>query len=186
MASFLSTRLKSKRDTVWCPFCFWRRHPLEPAPQAKRSGIRFAFAARRSASSLVRRRACESSHEVRNSGIRLQCILTKKMPTGKPEIFSGFFVLRRFSALCAQSAAFLEIRILAKIKRCQSTFLAKRAEENLFCIFCRCQMPKSPCGWDLNLNNRFFQGRFCNFLRKIFSFFVLMWQSICFDASFHM
>ena len=44
--------------------------------------IRFAFATRRSASSLARRRVCEYSRKARNSEIRLQCILIKKMPIG--------------------------------------------------------------------------------------------------------
>ena len=50
----------------------------------------------------------------------------------------------------------------------------------------RCQTPKIPCGWDLNLNNRLFREDFAIFFARSSLFFVLMWQSICFDAPFHM
>jgi hypothetical protein len=52
-----------------------------------------------------------------------------------PRFSRVFFILRRFSALYAQSAAFLEIRILVKIKRCQSAFSSKGAEANLSLAF---------------------------------------------------
>ena len=39
---------------------------------------------------------------------------------------------RRFSALCVQSAAFLEIQIFAQIKRCQSALSGKGPEMNLY------------------------------------------------------
>ena len=57
------------------------------------------------------------------------------MPTEKPEIFSGFLRFSPFSALCVQSAAFLEIRILVQIKRCQTVVLGKEVEVNLYLAF---------------------------------------------------
>ena len=46
-------------------FCARGTAPFDHAPPAKRRGMGFAFAARSSTSSLVRRRACESSREAR-------------------------------------------------------------------------------------------------------------------------
>jgi len=82
--------------------CFFRSLEAPPSHRIglcapfRRSRIRFAFATRRSASSLARRRVCEYSRKVRNSGIRLQHMLTK---------------------------------------RCQSAFLSKGVEVNLYLAF---------------------------------------------------
>ena len=41
------------------------------------------------------------------------------------------------------------------------------------CNFGRCQTPKMPCGWDLNLNNRLFRGDFAIFQSPGLPFFRL-------------
>ena len=62
------------------------------------------------------------------SGWRLQHELTKKMPTEKPEIISGFLRFSPFFSL-------FEIRILVKIKRCLSAFSSTGVEVNLYLAF---------------------------------------------------
>ena len=84
--------------------------------------------------------------------IKFKCPITsglKRCQSKNPRFSRVFFVFRRFLALCAQRAAFLEIRILVQIKRCQSTFWGEGPEMNLshaflgeiFVIFHRKYLP---------------------------------------------
>ena len=49
----------------------------------------------------------------------------------------------------------------------------------LQCNFGRCKTSKTPCGWDLNLNNRLFRGVCVIFLSHKLPFFHLFQKNIC-------
>ena len=107
----MSTRLqRTKQPNRVAFFVRWGRYPLIESGSARPSGAAesgshspLLCSGRPMVAPTVRRRACEYSRIARNSGIRLQCILTKKMPTEKPEIFSGFLRFLPFSSLFLNS-----------------------------------------------------------------------------------
>ena len=75
--------------------------------------------------------------------------------------------------------------ILCIQNRCQPKKTRCRKASGLFCThfsqcnFGRCQTPKMPCGWDLNLNNRLFRGDFAIFQSPGLPFFRLFQKNIC-------
>ena len=73
----------------------------------------------------------------------------------------------------------LSFFILCILNRCTPQKPRCHKASGLFCThflqcnFNRCQSPKSPCGWDMNLNNRLFKGEFCDFLIAESPFFSI-------------
>ena len=59
-----------------------------------------------------------------------KCSGLKRCRSENPRFSRVFFVFRRFPALCLRSAAFLKIRIKAKIKRCQTPISIYCAESD--------------------------------------------------------
>ena len=59
--------------------------------------------------------------------------------------------------------------------------LSNPTPASILCILNRCQMPKAPSEWDLNLNNRLFRGDFTIFNRTIPFFKTLhqKWYNEC-------
>ena len=135
MASFLSTRLQNKNGTHRVPFLFWRSHPHIARLGEPNEGT----CTDQTIHTPLRATATQTHAEFRfatfglpsadrNSGWRLQHVLTKRCQPKNPRFSRVFFASCRFSH-------FFEIRILAKIKRCQSVVLGKGVEVNLYRAF---------------------------------------------------
>jgi len=75
--------------------------------------------------------------------------------------------------------------ILCIQNRCQPKKTRCRKASGLFCThfsqcnFGRCQTLQTPCGWDLNLNNRLFRVDFAIFQSPGLPFFRLFQKNIC-------